>query len=66
MIMLDYDHDGKVFDIDDVIYADTLHDENYELKFSKDKIKNQAMIIYVDIFGNEKREIKKLSDFKKK
>lgn len=64
MIMLDYDYDGKVFDIDDVFYAESLQNEDYEVRFDKDKIKDEMMIIYVDIFGNEKREIKKLTDFK--
>jgi site-specific DNA-methyltransferase (adenine-specific)/adenine-specific DNA-methyltransferase len=66
MIMLDYDYDGKVFDIDDVFYAESLQIEDYEVRFDKDKIKGEMMIIYVDIFGNEKREIKKLTDFRMK
>jgi hypothetical protein len=32
----------------------------YELK-----VKEQIMVIYIDIFGNEKREVKTLKDFKK-
>jgi len=64
MIMLDYDYDGKVFDIDDVFYAESLQNESFEVRFDKDKIKDEMMIIYVDIFGNEKREMKKLTDFK--
>lgn len=63
MVMLDYDYNGKVFDIDDVFYAETLQDKEWEVRFAKDKIKKEMMIIYVDIFGNEKREVKKLSDF---
>jgi|SRR3989339_558387 len=65
MVMLDYDHDCKVFDIDDMFYAEKIQ-PNYEIRFDSAKIKDQIMIIYVDIFGNEKREIKKLTDFKKK
>jgi len=63
MVMLDYDFDGDVFDLDEVIYADDLKKNNYEVHFSKDKVKNQMMIIYMDIFGNEKREIKTFKDF---
>jgi len=65
MVMLDYDHDGKVFDIDEVFYAEKLQPD-YEVRFDSAKVKEQIMIIYVDIFGNEKKETKKLSDFKKK
>lgn len=63
MVMLDYDFDGEVFDMDEVFYAEDLKKKNYEVRFDEDKIKGQIMIIYLDIFGNEKREVKALSDF---
>jgi len=63
MVMLDYDFDGEVFDLDDVFYAEDLKKNGYEVRFAEDKGKKQIMVIYIDIFGNEKREIKTLSDF---
>ena len=66
MVMLDYNYDKKVFDIDSVFYAENLQEIGCEIRFDKSKIKNQMMIIYVDIFGNEKREVKKIIDFKGK
>jgi len=66
MVMVDYDYNGKVFDLDDVFYAEDLKKQNYEIRFDPDKIKGQMMIIYMDIFGNEKREIKGHKDFKLK
>ena len=63
MVMLDYDFDGKVFDLDEVFYAEELKKNGYEVRFDEDKVKGQIMVIYIDIFGNEKREIKTLSDF---
>jgi site-specific DNA-methyltransferase (adenine-specific)/adenine-specific DNA-methyltransferase len=66
MVMIDYDYNGKVFDLDDVFYAEDLKKQDYEIRFDPAKIKDQMMIIYMDIFGNEKREIKRLKDFKKK
>jgi len=65
MVMLDYDFDGEVFDLDDVFYAEDLKKNGYEVRFPADKIDGQCMIIYLDIFGNEKREVKKPSDFTK-
>jgi hypothetical protein len=65
MVMLDYDFDGEVFDLDDVFYAEDLEKSGYEVRFPSEKIDEQCVIIYLDIFGNEKREIKKLSDFAK-
>jgi len=65
MVMLDYDFDGEVFDLDEVFYAEDLKKNSYEARFAEDKVKGQIMIIYIDIFGNEKREVKTLSDFSK-
>lgn len=63
MVMLDYDFDGEVFDLDEVFYAEELKKNGYEVRFAEDKVKGQITVIYIDIFGNEKREIKTLSDF---
>jgi site-specific DNA-methyltransferase (adenine-specific)/adenine-specific DNA-methyltransferase len=71
MVMLDYDFDGEVFDLDEVFYAEDLkkhaqseaEGNGYEVRFAEDKVKGQMMVIYIDIFGNEKREIKTLTNF---
>ena len=63
MVMLDYDFDGEVFDLDEVFYAEELRKNDFEVRFAEDKVKDQIMITYIDIFGNEKRETKTLSDF---
>jgi site-specific DNA-methyltransferase (adenine-specific)/adenine-specific DNA-methyltransferase len=65
MVMLDYDFDGEVFDLDEVFYAEDLKKNNYEVRFASDKVNDQMMVIYIDIFGNEKRETRTLKDFKK-
>jgi DNA modification methylase len=63
MVMLDYDFNGEVFDLDEVIYAEDLKKNGYEVRFAEDKVKGQIMVNYIDIFGNEKREVKTLPDF---
>ena len=63
MVMLDYDFGGEVFDLDEVFYAEELKKNDYEVRFTEDKVKEQIMVIYIDIFGNEKREVKTLSAF---
>lgn len=63
MVMLDYGFDGEVFDLDDVFYAEDLKKNGYEVRFAVDKVKDQIMVIYIEIFGNENQEIKSLSDF---
>jgi len=64
MVMVDYDYDGKVFDLDEVFYADQLKPD-YEVRFDSEKSRGQMMVIYLDIYGNEKKEILRLKDFKK-
>ncbi len=66
MVMVDYDYNGRVFDFDDVFYAEDLKKQDWEVRFDANKINGQMMTIYIDIFGNEKREVKKLKDFRKK
>jgi DNA modification methylase len=63
MVMVDYDYDGKVFDFDEVFYAEDLKKQDYEVRFDSNKLNGQMMLIYIDIFGNEKREVKTLKDF---
>jgi site-specific DNA-methyltransferase (adenine-specific)/adenine-specific DNA-methyltransferase len=64
MVMVDYNYDGKVFDLDEVFYADKLKPD-FEVRFDSRKIDKQMMVIYLDIYGNEKKEILSLQDFKK-
>ena len=64
MVMADYNYDGKVFDLDEVFYADKLK-PNFEVRFDSGKLDKQMMVIYLDIYGNEKKEILSLKDFKK-
>jgi len=66
MVMLDYDFDGNVFNLDEVFYAEALKKNGFEARFAEEKFKRQIMVIYIDIFGNEKREIKMLGDFRVK
>lgn len=63
MVMIDYGYNGEVFDFDDVFYAEDLKKNKWEVRFDADKIDGQIMIIYIDIFGNEKREVKRRVDF---
>jgi len=67
MVMVDCDFDGNVFKLDRVFYnEDDLKKKSYEMCFINNELKNQFMIIYIDIFGNEKREVKFITDFNNK
>lgn len=55
MVLVDYNYDGEVFDLDDVIYGSDFKD--HEVKFDKKKIDKKAMLIFIDNVGNEKKVI---------
>lgn len=64
MILIDYDYNGEVFDIDDIFYNKDIYETNVKTKKSqlKKKIKikpidKKAMFIFVDNAGNEKRMV---------
>lgn len=64
MVMIDYDYDGEVFNLDDVFYATEIQKNNWEVRLPLESLGRQIMIIYMDIYGNEYREIKNPTDFR--
>jgi len=66
MVMIDEDYDGKVFDMDYYFFGDEIFKNDFKIIFPKQKSGNKIMIIYLDILGNEKVEVKDIKDFKKK
>jgi len=65
-VMVDFDYNDKeqVFDLDKTIYASEIEKNNWEIHFPLKSIKDRMMVIYLDIYGNEYREIKTKADFK--
>jgi len=59
MLMLDYDYqpDGGVFEFDEVFYATDLAKRGYRAEFPAAKLGEHVMAIFVDIYGNEAREL---------
>lgn len=59
MVMLDYDFDSEsdVFDFDAVFYAEAIENANWEVRFPVEAVGNQVMAVFVDIYGNEAREV---------
>ena len=65
MVMLDYDFDSEsdVFDLDAVFYADGIENEGWAVRFPLESVGNQVMAEFVDIYGNEARELIPASEF---
>ena len=66
MLMLDYDYDSAkgVFEFDEVFYADTLSKDGWTAFFSCENPGENVMAIFVDIYGNEARELISAKSFK--
>ncbi|OGW64433.1 MAG: hypothetical protein A3H49_08685 [Nitrospirae bacterium RIFCSPLOWO2_02_FULL_62_14] len=66
MVMVDYDYKGNgdgIFNLDAVFYRDQLEEHGWEVRLNSRLFGKKIMIIYIDIFGNELREIKTPADF---
>jgi len=66
MVMIDKDYDGKVFDMDYYFFGDEIAKNDFKVIFPAEKAGQKIMIIYLDVLGNEKVEVRDIKDFKKK
>jgi site-specific DNA-methyltransferase (adenine-specific)/adenine-specific DNA-methyltransferase len=59
MVMLDYDFDKEsdVFDLDAVFYAEAIKKADWEVRFPLESVGKQLLAVFVDIYGNEAREL---------
>jgi 16S rRNA G966 N2-methylase RsmD len=64
MVMIDKNYDQKIFNMDHYFFNDEIAKNNYKVIFPKDKVGKKLMIIYLDVLGNEKVEVKNIDDFK--
>lgn len=64
MIMIDLDYDGETFQLDRYWFGEDIAKSDFEVTF-EDDIGEKVMVIYIDIFGNEKRIVLNKSDFNK-
>jgi len=63
MVMVDFNYNGEVFNLDKVYYASEIEKNGWKVFLPKENFKDRIMIIYLDIYGNEYREVKTLQDF---
>jgi len=64
MVIIDYNYNWEYVDFEEVLYADQVKKNNYKISLDKNQLKKDCMIIYIDIFWNEKREIISLKSFR--
>jgi site-specific DNA-methyltransferase (adenine-specific)/adenine-specific DNA-methyltransferase len=63
MVLVDHDYDGDLFKLDAVHFAENLKDAGWRFSIPVNDAGARILIVYVDLFGNEYRELKKRSDF---
>ena len=67
MVLIDKNYNGDYFNLTDSFFKDELEENNRFLTIIDDEhVGKKIMIIYLDIYGNEKREVKDSNLFKKK
>lgn len=57
MLMLDFDYNGEVFDLDAVFYAHQLEADEWQAWFPAESVGANVMAVFIDIYGNEAREV---------
>ncbi len=65
MVLVDYSYDGEVFDFDAVHFAEDLAQQEWNVIIPQADVGQKLMLIYIDIYGNEHREVKTPIDFGK-
>lgn len=63
MLMLDFDYNGDVFDLDAVFYNHQMEAAGWEARFSAESLGNNVMAVFTDTHGNEAREVIPLAQF---
>jgi len=62
MVMIDFDYNGDTFNLDRYYFGNDIIKSNFVIKID-DEIGEKLMIVYLDIFGNERKEVILKKDF---
>ncbi|MDA8317592.1 MAG: DNA methyltransferase [Actinomycetota bacterium] len=57
MVLVDYAYDDEVFNLRSVHFADDLASNNWTIRIQRSAIGERLMLVYVDLYGNEHREV---------
>ncbi|HXN59900.1 MAG TPA: DNA methyltransferase [Acidimicrobiales bacterium] len=63
MVLVDLSYDNEVFCLDSVFFADDLKRDGWRISFPRESVSDRMMVVYIDLFGNEYREVKHLAEF---
>lgn len=57
MLMLDFDYDNEVFNLDAAFYAHQLETEEWQAWLPLENLGANLMAVFIDIYGNEARDL---------
>ncbi len=57
MVMVDRNYDGKIFRLSDYRFGDELAQDGWTFELELDGAGDEALVIYMDAHGNERREV---------
>jgi site-specific DNA-methyltransferase (adenine-specific)/adenine-specific DNA-methyltransferase len=57
MVMVDYDYNGEVLDLDRVFYNSELETSSWEARFPYESLGEKLMVVFIDIHGNESQHL---------
>ncbi len=64
-VMLDFDYNerDKIFDLDEVHYAEAIQKDGWKVRFRTDQLGKKMMAVFLDIYGNEARVLIDAKEF---
>lgn len=65
MVLVDTDYNGQYFNMTHRFFADEIKKAGYKIRISSPNLGQKIMIVYIDIFGNERVEVRLIKDFEK-
>ncbi|MDO8879502.1 MAG: site-specific DNA-methyltransferase [Coriobacteriia bacterium] len=57
MVMLDYEYDNEVFDMDKVLYPADLVASDWRIDLPRSSQTGRVMVVFTDLYGNESRHV---------
>ncbi len=63
MVLVDLSYDGDIFDVDLVAYDEDLRKANYGIRVPLKKASGSLMLVFIDVYGNELRQVVSVADF---
>jgi len=64
MVMVDFDYNGEWFNLSKWFSSKDLEKNDWEIRLDPKKLGKKIMVVYIDVYGNEKKEVLSLKDFK--